>query len=46
MSSKGENHYEIMLCEDDVIITEQRKVGEVFNDYSVKVTEDIGIRDT
>ncbi len=27
MSSKGENHNEIILCEDDVIITEPRKVG-------------------
>ncbi len=41
MSSKGENHNEIMLCEDDVIITEPGKVGEVFNDYFIKVTEDI-----
>ncbi len=45
MSSKGENHNEIMLCEDDVIITEPEKVGEVFNDYFIKVTEDIGIRE-
>ncbi len=45
MSSKGENHNETMLCEDDVIITEPGKVGEVFNDYFIKVTEDIGIRE-
>ncbi len=43
LCSHRENHNEIMLCEDDVIITEPRKVGEMFNDYFIKVTEDIEI---
>ncbi len=42
---QGENENEIMLYKDDVIITEPGKVGEVFNDYFIKVTEDIGIRE-
>ncbi len=45
MSSKGESQNEIMLCEDDVIITEPEKVRELFNDYFIKVTECIGIHE-
>ncbi len=45
MSSKGESDNEIMLFEDNVIITEPGKVGKVFNDYFIKVTEDMGIHE-
>jgi len=45
MSSKGDDQNEIMLCENDQILSDPKIVGDVFNDYFITATKNIGINE-
>ncbi len=43
MSDKGETYHEIMLCKDDIIVSDPEIMASMFNDYFTTVTDGIGI---
>ncbi len=43
MHDKGETHHAIMLCKDDIIVSNQGIVATIFNNYFITATDGIVI---